>query len=211
MKLKDYFIMANNITLTDMRKNLRLMFQDKYAVQWSDDLLDEIIYEAMREYAFYSRRLIASCDITSGQSAIIRCPDDFIAAEKVIGVDGREIPIVSYRRLATVYGDFRKITGDTVKCVCFDFDGHGFMRVFPQITPEKLIGKMYYSRLPLSFDWSVKNMEAVKTYALFMMFSFAGKAQAQNHYERFIELVNSEKVNTVLRGNERSIRTGRFF
>lgn len=203
--------MANDILLADMRKDLRLMFQDKYAVQWSDDLLDEIIYEAMREYAFYSRRLIASTDLSSGLSAVLRCPDDFIAPNIVIGVDGREIPVVSYRRLATVYGDFRKITGDTVKCVCFDFDGHGFMRVFPQIPANTVIGKMYYSRLPLTIDWSIKNMEAVKAYALFIMFSFAGKAQAQNHYEKFIELVNKEKANSIQIGNCRTQRKGRFF
>lgn len=203
--------MANNIFLTDMRKDLRLMFQDKYAVQWSDDLLDEIIYEAMREYAFYSRRLVDFCDVTSGPAAVIRCPEDFIAVEKVVGMDGREIPVVSYRRLATVYGDFRKITGDTVKCVCFDFDGHGVMRLFPQVPENILIGKLYYSRLPMTFDWSIKNMEAVKAYALYMMFSFTGKAQAQNYYEKFIDSVNREKTNTLLIGNHRTFHSGRFF
>jgi hypothetical protein len=203
--------MTNNIALQQMRSNLRQVFQDKYAVQWSDVLLDEIIYEAMREYAFYSRRLIAETDLILEDSTLIRCPEDFIEVKQVIGVDGREIPVVSYRRLATVYGDFRRRTGGCVQCICFDFDDHGILRVFPEVPAGSFIGKMFYARFPLEMDWNIDNLEAIEAYALFVMFSWCGKAQAENYFNKFIDLVNEEKIKPVLSGNSRTIHSGRFF
>lgn len=198
--------------IDDLKKRLRSVFRDDHKIQWSDSLMDEIIFEAQREYSLYSGELLGTADIVSQENSVINCPDDFIKIVRVVDKFGRDFPVVSYKRLASEYGDFRKVPGDErALCLVFDFDSHGRYRIFPKIKPGKYVGKMYYQRLPKENTSEIKNIDAVEAFALYMMFLFTGKDQAQAYYDRFMKLVNKDIASPYRAGNSFSVRSGRFY
>jgi hypothetical protein len=194
-----------------LKNRLRRTFRDDYNIQWSDALLDEIIFEAQREYALYSGCLLGKTNIVSQNNPVLDCPDGFIKIVQAFDNDGKVLPVVSFRRLAADYGDFRKQTGNKAKCLVFDFDDHKKFRIFPQIPAGIKIGVMHYQRLPESVNIEVKNFDAVEAYSLYMMFLMVGKDIATVWYEKFIELVNKDNSAFYNPGVSRSVKSGRYF
>lgn len=197
--------------IEEMRSRLRKVFRDDNAIQWSDSLLDEIIHEAQREYIFYSRNLIGMVDIVSGKTPVIKCPDDFLSVVRITDDLSRNVEVVSFRRLAMLYGDFRKVTGNVVKAVCFDFDSDGFMRIFPQVPQSIYVGRMYYRRLPDEKKFEHLNFQAVEAYSLYLMFMLTGKQQASVWHSKFMKLVNEENSSATSQAYGRIYTSGRFF
>jgi hypothetical protein len=198
-------------TMTDLKNKLRRTFRDEYKIQWSDKLLDDILFEAQREYALFAETLTGEYKVISTASAVQTLPEDFFKVKRVISPDGKDIPIVSYRQLVDEYGDFRKIKGNQVKYFCFNFDGFGKMRIFPQVPADIFVGTIFYTRCPQYGEWDGKNADAIEKYALFQMCQFTGKKQAQNYYNDFIDIINSHDKNNLAFGNKNIERTGVFY
>jgi hypothetical protein len=198
-------------TMTDLKNKLRRTFRDEYKIQWSDKLLDDILFEAQREYALFSENLVGEYRIVSTASPVINLPEDFFQIKRVVSADGRNIDIVSYRYLAEKYGDFRKAKGDRVKYACCNFDGFGKMRIFPQVPENIFVGTVIYNRCPQFGEWDGKNADAIEKYALFQMCQFTGKKQALNYYNEFIDIINRQKRNNLAFGNKNIERTGAFY
>lgn len=199
------------ITMDEMKKRLRKAFRDDHHIQWSDALLDEILYEAQREYALYSGGFTGRYDVFAGDSPVLMMPDDFYQAISVIDADGHAIPIISYRRLAEDHGDFRKHTGNTPEAFCFNFDPFGKFRIYPQLPAGTFAGTVYYKRLPKENEWSACNPEAVEQYARFMMYQFTGKAMAQNSFNAFLEAIYKEQKQKLAFGSKKIARTGVYY
>lgn len=199
------------ISMDELKDKLRRVFRDEYKIQWSDELLDGILFEAQREYIIYSADLIAQHEIIASKSAAITLPEDFFQIVKVLDPNGNNIPIVSYRYLAEMYGDFRKKQGDKIKYLCFNFDGLGKCRTYPQIPEGTVIGTIYYKRIPAYGEWLGFNATAIEKYALFQMYQFLGKKQAQNEYESFINIINRNQRNSLSVGGKNIKRIGVYF
>jgi hypothetical protein len=194
-----------------LKARLRKNFGDDFGIQWSDTLLDRILFEAQREYAIYTGCLVGRYNFSVGPAPVQSLPDDFFRIIRAIDVDGCEIPIVSYRKLADDYGDFRNKTGSKIKALCFNFDGFGKFRIFPQLTSDSIGGTLIYSRLPDKSLLEVKNLFAVEQYCLFQMYQFVGKSQAKNCYLSFIDQVNKDRSDNLASGNKHIARTGVYF
>ena len=203
--------MLRYYSIEDLKSRLCRVFRDDHRIQWSDALLDEIIFEAQREYALYSGCLQGTFDIVSSGGPVMACPEDFIKVVRVTGSDGKELPIVSYRELAARYGDFRKITGSKAKYIVFDFDGHKRFRIFPTLPQGAFAGTVHYERLPQNNVLEVKNIEAVEAYALYMMFLMTGKDLAAVWYKKFMELVLNDTSSFHKVGITDRLRSGRYY
>jgi hypothetical protein len=96
-----------------LRERIRKSIRDTYGLLWPDDALDELIAEARREYSYESGVFIAGGAVVQSTSdGVIKAPSDFLCAQKFYDLSGREVPIVSWRRLRQANGwDFRRITG----------------------------------------------------------------------------------------------------
>jgi hypothetical protein len=198
-------------SIAELKERLRKTFRDEYNIQWSDALLDEILYEAEREYAFYSGGLVDTCEIVSTGSAVCYLPDDFFQVVKITGTDGRDIPAVSYRKLIEDHGDFRNDKGNSPLAVCFNFDNFGQFRVYPVLPPGTKIGTITYKRIPREGENISLNSEAVEQYALFMMYSLTGKAMAQNCYAAFMDAIHKEQKQKLSSGSKNIARTGVYY
>jgi hypothetical protein len=198
-------------TAQELKFRLRKKFGDKYSIQWSDTILDNILIESQREYAILSGSLTGRMELTAGISPVTTLPDDFIKVIRILDADGGDVPVVSYRKLNEDFEDFRKRTGNKAEAVCFNFDGYGKCRIFPVLPENTHVGTLIYSRLPDNKTLEVKNLSAVEQYALFMMFQFTGKKQAQNCYAAFIELTEQEKRHRLFTGDKYIARTGVYF
>lgn len=196
--------------LSILKTRLRKVFGDDHGIQWSDSLLDEILKEAYREYALYSGGLVGQYEIVPTGAAVYKLPDDFYKVVMVSDVDGREIPVVSYRRLLEEYGDFRGIKGDRLKSICLNFDNFGEFRIFPILPVGSCVGRIYYNRLPDKPE-GVKNLSAIEAHCLFQMYQFTGKAQAQNSYNEFIDLISSDERNRLFNGRTNIRRSGVYY
>lgn len=194
-----------------LKNRLRLAFRDDYNIQWSDALLDEIIFESQREYCLYSGRLLGTVDIVSKERPILDCPDDFIKVVQAFDNTGKVLPIISFRRLAAIYGDFRTQTGNTAKFLVFDFDDHKKYRIFPHIPAGIKVGEMHYQRLPQDEKIEVSNFTAVEAHCLYMMFLMVGKDIAAVWYNKFLELVNKDNSMFCRPGISRSVKSGRCY
>lgn len=197
--------------MTDLKNKLRKTFRDEHKIQWSDALLDEILFEAQREYALYSGGLAARYDVEAASSAVMDLPDDFFEVTGVISPDGYDVPVVSYRKLAEKYGDFRKDKGDKPKAFCFNFDSFGKFRIYPQLPEGTFAGTIYYKRLPKENEWTSQNPGAIEQYALFMMYQFTGKKLAQNCFKAFLDEIYREKKSNLDSGSKNINRTGVYF
>jgi hypothetical protein len=200
-----------NISLTELKKRLRYNFRDNYNIQWSDELLDDIIYEAQREYAIFSEGLVARHNVTATDSVVQSMPDDFFKVIRIIGADGREIPVVSYRKLAEDYGDFRQKKGDKAEYICFNFDGFGKFRIFPHLPENTFVGTVYYKRLPQKEDLQIQDYAAIEQHALFQMYQFTGKKQALLCYNEFLRIVNCQQKNKLNTGKKIIARSGVYY
>lgn len=198
-------------TAQNLKYRLRKTFGDDYGIQWSDAILNDILVEAQREYALYSGALTGQVEISAGQSPVQSLPDDFVKIIRIISNDGDEIPVVSYRKLIEDYGDFRKRKGNKAESICLNFDGFGKFRIFPVLPAGTAVGKIIYSRLPNDKLLEVKNISALEQYALFQMFQFTGKAQAQNCYISFIKQIERENKLRVGTGSKYISRKGVYF
>lgn len=194
-----------------MKKRLRKTFRDDYGIQWSDALLDEILYESQREYALYSGGLVGQFDIVSTGSPVLSLPEDFFQAIEVISIDGKDIPIVSFRKLAEDYGDFREDKGEEAKYCYFNFDSFGKFRIYPQVPSGTKVGTLYYKRLPRVAEWVCRNSVAIEQYALFLMYQFTGKSMAQNCYSAFMDAIHREQDQMVGFGSKKVIRKGVYY
>lgn len=192
-----------------MKKRLRKTFRDDYGIQWSDALLDEILYEAQREYTLYSGGLVGRFDIVSTDSPVLSLPEDFFQAIEVLSVDGKDLPIISYRKLAEEHGDFREDKGELVKYCCFNFDSFGKFRIYPQVPAGTKVGTLYYKRFPVDGEWVCNNSVAIEQYALFMMYQFTGKKMAQNCYTAFLDAIYSEEKLGF--GSKKVVRKGVYY
>jgi hypothetical protein len=200
-----------SITVKLLKEKLRKTFRDDFGIQWNDALLDEIIFEAQREYALHSGCLQGECDCVVNINGLFLLPEDFFQAIRIMDTSGRVIPIESYRVLVDKHGDFRAIRGDKARAVCFDFDSLKFMRVFPVLPDGAEIGKLFYKRLPHPGKFEVKNTSAVEQHALYQMFLFAGKQQAQVAYQSFLEMVYRDQTKKISSNNNSIARTGSFY
>lgn len=201
----------NSPKTADLKKRLRAAFNDDFGTQWSDDVLSVILTESQREYALLSGCLVGETPLISSAGAVQRMPKDFISVIRIEDVSGREIPLVSYRKLADRYGDFRKQQGNDIRAVVMNFDGFGKYRVFPALSGEKSSGRIFYSRLPNNAVMEVRNTRAVEYYALFLMYQFAGKPQAQVSYSAFMNEVNRERREALGISGKHIPRTGVYY
>lgn len=197
--------------LSFMKERLRETFHDDYQIQWSDALLDEILFEARREYALYSGELTGRFDVFAGSSPVVELPEDFIEVISVSDEKGKDIPVVSFRRLADLYGDFRKIKGDRAKFFCFNFDGSGKARTFPLLPAGTFAGTVVYKKLPSKDLLEEKNISAIEQHALFQMYQFIGKSQAANCLKNFLELTHREQSIKLVTGRKNITRTGVYY
>lgn len=199
------------LSMNELKKRLRKTFRDEHKIQWSDALLDEILYEAQREYALYSGELTGRHEVLTVNSAIQSLPEDFFQVIQVIGKDGKNIPIVSYRHLAEKYGDFRKDRGDAPKAFCFNFDSFGKFRIYPELPEGTFAGTIVYRRVPRDGEWCAKNSAAIEQYAMFQMYQFTGKKQAQNCFSAFMNEVYREQRTRLESGSKKIVRTGVYY
>lgn len=176
----------------ELRNMLRTNARDMFSVQWSDAALDTIINDAQREYSFYAQNLVGEFEIKSSASGVVRLPEDFISPIKAIDNEGREIPVVSWRKLVEQYDDFRKVKGEKVNCFCFDIDGYRYMRLFPAIDAGVNVGKLIYTRFSADNKWETDNKAAIKEHCLFQMSFVSGNGKYNLHYGNFIRLINEE-------------------
>lgn len=176
----------------NLRHELRMNVRDEYGIQWSDTALDIIINDAQREYSFYAQNLVGECEIKSSDLSVIQLPEDFISPIKIIDTKGREIPIVSWRELVKEYDDFRKVKGEKVQYCCFDFNGSRYMRIFPIIPADLLIGTLLYTRFSAQDKLEVKNTDALKEHCLFQMAFVTSNNKYSEHYNNFIRLIDTE-------------------
>jgi hypothetical protein len=199
------------ISMNEMKKRLRKTFRDDHHIQWSDALLDEILFEAQREYAFYSGGLTGKFEVFAGDSPVLSMPDDFYQVIGAIAPDGQAMPIVSYRKLVEDHGDFRTQKGNVPESLCFNFDSFGNFRIYPQLPRGTFAGTVFYKRIPKENEWEYCNPDAVESYAKFMMYQFTGKSLAQNSFNDFLEAVYKEKKQKLSAGNKIVRRTGVYY
>lgn len=199
------------ISMADLKNRLRKNFRDDYKIQWSEALLDEILYEAQREYALYSGGLVGRYDAVSSGSPVLSLPEDFFQIISATDPDGNNIPVVSYRKLAENHGDFRKDKGNKIKAFCFNFDSFGKFRIYPQLPEGTFAGTIYYKRLPKDGEWAVVNAAAVEQYALFLMYQFTGKSMAKNCFAAFMDAIYKEQKQQLDAGSKNIVRTGVYF
>lgn len=176
----------------ELRNKLRTNARDTFSVQWSDTALDSIINDAQREYSFYAQNLVGELEIKSSASGVIRLPEDFISPIKCISSKGEDIPIVSWRELTKKYNDFRKCTGEKIQCLCFDYDGYSFVRIFPRIAKNIFCGKLIYTRYAVPDKIETQNIDAVKEHCLFQMSFTAANKKCFEHYNNFMRLIDNE-------------------
>lgn len=199
------------VSIADLKKRLRKNFRDDYKIQWSDDLLDEILHEAQREYALYSGGLTGTHKVVTVNSPVQTLPEDFFQIISVTGPDGRDIPVVSYRGLAENHGDFRKDKGNKAKAFCFNFDSFGKFRIYPQLPEGTFAGTICYKRLPKEGEWLSLNAVAIEQYCLFLMYQFTGKPMAQNCFSAFMDAIYKEQKQKLAFGGKTIPRTGVYF
>lgn len=198
------------VDLSDLKSKLRSRFRDEYGIQWSDDVLDSILREAQREYALYSGRVVGRFEVITDERSVYTLPDDFFQVISVTGNDGENIPVVSYRRLVEKYGDFRKIKGSKPEVFCFNFDGFGKFRIFPELPDGILAGTVLYKKIPDNDYSKLVNKEAIEQHAMFQMYQFTGKKLAQNYFQSFLNMVYREQHQGVT-GGKSTLRTGVYF
>ena len=200
-----------NIGMTELKERLRKAFRDEHKIQWSDALLEEILFEAQREYALYSGGLTGKIDVFSGDSPVLSMPEDFFQVTQVISPEGKALPLVSYRELAEEYGDFRKDKGSMAKAFCFNFDSFGKFRIYPQLPSGTFAGTVIYKRLPVKWEQGINNSVAVEHYAMFLMYQFTGKSTAQTSFAAFMDAIHKEQKQKLSSGSKQITRRGVFF
>lgn len=193
-----------------LRDELRSAIRDDYDLLWSDAELDEIINEAQREYSLYTGTLTASVTVFSTENEVHDAPPDFIEPIQFINHSGYEIPIVSWQKLNVLYPDFRKVTGNCIQAVCFDFDGYKKFRFFPK-TPPGESGTLFYRRTAKKNKIDTRNREAIKQHALFQIFMLTGKSAFENYWKNFLMAVNREARSPQTMRNRKDICGGRFY
>lgn len=199
------------LSMEELKNRLRKTFRDDYGIQWSDALLDEILYESQREYALYSGGLVGRHKLVSTGSPILSLPEDFFQALHVNTPFGNVIPIVSYRTLSERHGDFRKKRGDKVESICFNITSFGECRIYPQVPEGTIIGTLHYKRLPKTTEWVAESSAAIESYAKFLMYQFLGKKQSRIYYSTFMELIRQEQHRSLGFGGKQIIRTGVYY
>jgi hypothetical protein len=198
-------------TVKLLKQKLRTNLRDYYAVQWSDELLDWIIFEAQREYALYSGSLRGEYICQVGDDSLCKLPEDFFQVIRIIDMQGRVIPVESYRVLADKHGKFIDRKGDTLQSVCLDFDSLKSLRTYPVLPAGSTVGKLYYKRLPKKGVFEVNNLEAIEQHALYQMYQFIGKNQSQVAFGNFLSLVHKEQQLEIASGNSNMRRTGVYY
>lgn len=199
------------ISETELKNRLRKVFHDEYKIQWSDEILDGIITEARREYAFYSGSVTGFHKVTTSGGEYELLPEDFFQVMGVFAPDGKSIPVVSYRKLIEEHGDFRKDTGSVPKAFCFNFDDFGRFRIYPRLPAGTFAGSVFYKKLPDENNNTFINSRAVELYALFLMCQFSGKKQAVNYFASFQGEIYLEQRQRTAAGNKNIGRTGIYY
>lgn len=195
----------------DLRGKLREEIRDDFSLQWTDTALDEIINEAQREWALFTGSLVGKIEVTANERGTFAAPVDFYEPLRMTTPDNRDVPIVSWRRLNADHWDFRKRVGDIPEAVCFDFDGYGIFRIFPRIPAGKKIGTIFYHRLPRADVWENGDADAVAAHALYQLFRAENKAQAENHYNDFLNCVTGIARSWQTLRNRKSMRHGAYY
>lgn len=199
------------VSTSDLKNKLRNNFRDEHKIQWSDELLDEILCEAQREYALYSGSFVGRVDVVTADSPVLTLPEDFFQVVQVISPKGENIPLASYRYLAERYGDFRSHKGKEAKFFCFNFDTFGKYRIYPQLPAGTFAGTIIYKRLPSNDEWMAVNSNAIEQYALFQMYQFTNNKLAKNCFDAFIDEINREQHGKLNPGSKKISRTGVYF
>ena len=197
---------------TDLKKRLRKNFRDDHNIQWSDELLDDILFEAVREYALYSGKATSQTLLfATNSNGVCALPEDFYQVLAVYDKDGNNIPVVSYRNLVEKYGDFRQKKGDKAECLCFDFESHGKARIYPALNEGDIVGTVLYRVIPDGSQDIDINITALEHHAMFQMYQFTGNALAQNRFNMFLNAVYQEQRQNVASGNKSVLRSGVYF
>ena len=199
------------LSFSRIRRDVREAIRDTYGLMWDDTALDGIINEAQREYSLLSGSLVGSFEVTATVSGVCECPGDYIEPVKMIGVDGHEKALYSWRYLDELFPDFREIPGSELRGIITDFDGFGKIRVFPKLPAGTPAGKLYYKRLAAADRIETQDVEAIELHCLYQVFLLTGKGSAGIYYKKFIDLVNRESSGRRGLGAKSGIRRGRFF
>lgn len=197
---------------TELKKRLRKNFRDDQSIQWSDELLDDILLEAVREYTLYSGKATKKILLlTSNSNGVCALPEDFYQIIAVYDEDGNNIPIVSYRNLVEKYGDFRQKKGDKPECLCFNFESFGKARVHPALHKNTAVGTILYRVIPDGSQDIDINETALEHHAMFQMYQFTGNTLAQNRFKLFLDAVYQEQRQSVSSGTKSVLRSGVYF
>jgi hypothetical protein len=197
---------------TELKKRLRKNFRDDQSIQWSDELLDDILLEAVREYTLYSGKATKKILLlTSNSNGVCALPEDFYQIIAVYDENGSNIPIVSYRNLVEKYGDFRQKKGDKPECLCFNFESFGKARVYPALNKNTAVGTILYRVIPDGSQDIDINETALEHHAMFQMYQFTGNTLAQNRFKLFLDAVYQEQRQSVSSGTKSVLRSGVYF
>lgn len=171
------------------REAIREDFRDELGSMFTDEELDAFIDSAQREYCVLTGALTGECKaIVPFRRGPCIAPPDFIRPVRVVGLDGREIPEIGWRRLGA--DDFRHAKASRPSFVMWDYDTWGQYRFYPACVEDySVVGTLYYSRMPKDGVLEVRERDALKDYALFLCFSHAGKPQASSYYSLFSDAV----------------------
>ena len=193
----------------ELREELRIAMRDDFGTGWTDDDLDEIIFEGQREYSYYSLLRTSELDIKVDNYML---PSNFIMPVKAYDLSGREIPIVSWKYLESIYPDFRKKTGDRPEFLCFDYDSYGLFRIFPKLTLDSgvSIGKLVYRRYATPEE-ILQDKEVVKKHSLFQMAFTKAKDTINNFFNDFLRMVYNKQSSRHRTSNRQTTHGGKFF
>lgn len=198
-------------SFAQLRAEIRNDFRDVLGTMFSDDQLDAMIDESQREYCFATGCLHGSCEVVvpfGGGPCV--APSDFIRPERMTDTGGRDIPLVENSFLDRGC-DWREMKGDHPRAAVFDFDTWGQFRLVPLPEDYTDVGLLHYQRLPKEGQLEVKDLEALREYALFLAYTYSASDKAGNHLSRWQELVAQRSAKRGSLYARPRVRTGMYY
>lgn len=194
-----------------LRAEIRNDFRDSLGTMFSDGQLDAMIDEGQREYCLSTGCLHGSCEVVVPYGGgFIHSPGDFIRPECLKGTDGRDIQLVESSFLARGR-DWRNQRAPFPQVAVFDMDTWGLFRVFPTPDDYMPVGTLHYQRFPVSGVLEIRDIDALREYALFLAYTYAGSDKASNHLDRWNGLVAQRAAKRGSLYARPRVRSGMYF
>lgn len=167
-------------------ESVRTAFGDDEKSLFTDGDILFFLDEARREYCMLSSALVGRHEFHRSPDGVYQAPSDFIRPVEVL-VDHESLPVMSYRRIMESVGDFRGLAGHP-SCACFDFDTWGTFRIVCN-PPVDFVGHLVYERLPSGDDNEIVDVDALRSYCLYVMNFIYNRDNYSLHHGRFLEAV----------------------